>query len=122
MDIHDSGNMLPTEGFGNRHSRDHLFLRIPRNVGLNPPPALANRSYWIHTNIQCAECNVMNIVGYRYFCTTCAVSFCETCEQKGYPLTTQRTAHDISHNLLKMVPPLAASNAAATGTAPNRRK
>jgi hypothetical protein len=46
-----------------------------------------------------------DIVGYRYFCTMCATSFCETCEQNGLPRIVATTAHRHDHNLLKMVPP-----------------
>lgn len=102
MDLHDQVNTpLPN---GNKHPRDHYFLRICRDIGTQPSAAFANRSQWIHQNISCAECNVPNIVGYRYFCTVCAVSFCETCEQKGLPWSISQN-HSLEHNLLKMVPP-----------------
>eukprot|EP01032_Pedospumella_encystans_P022707 gene22707-25721_t len=102
MDLHDKDNTpLPN---GNKHPRDHYFLRICRDIGTQPSPAFANRSQWVHQGISCAECHVPTIVGYRYFCTVCAVSFCETCEQKGLPnVRTQN--HSLEHSLLKMVPP-----------------
>lgn len=110
MVIHDSGQALPIEcqrrnGEIPTHPRNHYFLRIPRDVGRNPPPMLVNRSNWQHRNISCAECNTPTIVGFRYFCTTCGTSFCESCEQQGLPRTTAAGVHQWSHNLLKMVPP-----------------
>ena len=86
------------------HPRDHSFLRICRDIGTQPPPAFANRSQWVHQGISCAECHVPTIVGYRYFCTVCAVSFCETCEQRGLP-NVRAQNHSLEHSLLKMVPP-----------------
>lgn len=116
MDIHDKGGdaALPTEqgrylfaapAASRRHPRDHLFLRVPRNLGRAPPPALANRSSWVHPRVACAECRVTPIVGYRYFCTVCATSFCEQCEQQGLPGARALGCHSDDHNLLKMVPP-----------------
>lgn len=89
----------------NRHPRDHYFLRIPRHVGDNPPPVLANRAGWVHAGVSCAECHTKDIVGYRYFCTMCGTSYCEACEQKGLPIAMRSGVHRSDHNLLKMIPP-----------------
>ena len=110
MDIHDTdGAFLNAELAAGRpsqqHPRDHYFLRICREVGRQPPPMLTNRSNWRHEGVSCFECKCPTIVGYRYFCTSCATSFCESCEQKGLPVSMTTTAHQYNHNLLKMVPP-----------------
>lgn len=120
MNRHDEIDVpLPCEmpsGTGISHQRDHYFLRISRDVGQGPPPMLANRSNWVHRGISCAECFTTNIVGYRYFCTVCATSYCEACEQKGLPTSTRTGTHRMEHNLLKMVPPPMAQ--VATSAAP----
>jgi hypothetical protein len=109
MDIHDlpTTQKLPSESAAGSvlHRRDHFFFRIRRNLGDDPPAALANRANWVHYGVSCAECRMPDVVGYRYFCTMCAVSFCETCEQSGLPQVVATTAHRHDHNLLKMVPP-----------------
>ena len=79
------------------HDPSHLFLRIPRAVGASPPPVLANRSRWRHEGVSCSVCPVDPIVGYRFFCTSCGVSICESCEQGG--------SHNPTHALLKMPKP-----------------
>ena len=74
----------------------HLFYRI--GVPVNSQeirPAVKNRSRWVHSGVECSVCR-SNVVGFRYFCTSCAVSLCESCEQKG--------SHRLDHNLLKMAP------------------
>lgn len=83
---------------------------------LSIPPILSNRLGWIHEGVRCDGCLQRNsnshagtttasdcewIVGYRYFCTTCATSYCESCEQSGV-----HHIHNVSHNLLKMMAPL----------------
>lgn len=99
------------------HPQDHFFLRIARPLKLEASPALQNRDDWKH-NVSCAECLCTPIVGYRYFCTSCGISFCESCEQKGLPKTTSTTSHSQSHNLLKMgLPPAAPSNTPKSKTA-----
>ncbi|KAJ1389694.1 hypothetical protein B484DRAFT_439864, partial [Ochromonadaceae sp. CCMP2298] len=103
--VFESGGLLPHETASHLHQRDHLFLRLPRDVGINAPPALSNRSAWQHVGVGCVECGLSQIEGFRFFCTTCAVSFCEFCEQKGAPTASPRTGHTIFHSLLKMVPP-----------------
>jgi hypothetical protein len=109
MDIHDLPTVksLPNEtSFTSTiHPRHHYFFRIRRDLGQDPPAALANRANWVHHGISCAECKTKDIVGYRYFCTMCATSYCETCEQNGLPNAVANTAHKHDHNLLKMVPP-----------------
>jgi hypothetical protein len=109
MDIHDLPRMqkLNSESSAGSapHRRDHIFFRIRKPLGDDPPAALANRANWVHYGVSCAECKTTDIVGYRYFCTMCATSFCETCEQNGLPVSVATTAHRQDHNLLKMVPP-----------------
>ncbi len=79
------------------HDPKHVFFRLSRHI-TRPPPQLGNRSVWIHpTEIKCFGCEISPIIGYRYFCTQCAVSLCESCEQQG--------KHEVSHALLKMTPP-----------------
>jgi hypothetical protein len=118
MDTHETSQMLPLEAndsFAQRHPRDHYFVRIARDVGRNPPAQLVNRSNWIHHGISCAECNTANIAGYRYFCPMCATSYCEACEQKGLPQALATSAHQLHHNLLKMVPPPVSSASMSGG-------
>ena len=72
--------------------QDHLFLRLTvDNYG--------GSQRGLHPGIKCVHCppNSQDIAGYRYFCTTCAVSLCESCELLG--------CHRLDHNLLKMAPP-----------------
>lgn len=92
------------------HPRDHYFLRIARPINRQAPPALLNRDNWCH-HVECAECLNPRIVGYRYFCTSCGTSYCETCEQKGLPRTLASTPHTQDHNLLKMGRPLETGHA-----------
>jgi hypothetical protein len=49
-------------------------------------PIFMDRSRWIH-NVNCTTCN-SPIIGYRFFCTLCAVSICESCEQRGNDTST----------------------------------
>ena len=89
--------------------RGHYFLRIGVPIDHETaPPALQNKSAWRHEGISCNACRSPTIVGYRYFCTSCALSICEGCEQRG--------AHRIDHNLLKMVPTHITSNEGRTAT------
>lgn len=77
----------------------HTFLRVPCYIDSNSPftPAiLRNRSDWVH-EATCSVCRDQ-VVGFRFFCSSCAVDLCETCEQQG--------EHDVSHSLLKMPPPI----------------
>jgi hypothetical protein len=78
-------------------SQQHVFFRIkkPLDDEQKNIPVFANRKPWIHENVHCVYCDE-DVVGFRYFCTTCAVSLCEKCEQKG--------CHTPEHNLLKMFP------------------
>lgn len=106
MDIYDCSNdYLPISreerDDEQDHPRNHYFLRIARPINRQAPPALLNRDNWCH-NVECAECLNPSIVGYRYFCTSCGTSFCESCEQKGLPRTTAAGGHTEDHNLLKM--------------------
>jgi hypothetical protein len=116
MDLHDGAQRLPDE-FRDlsmpRHPRDHYFVRIAKDVGHSPPPQLVNRASWIHHGISCAECMMPDIAGYRYFCPMCATSYCEACEQKGLPQALATSAHQLHHNLLKMVPPPISAGAPA---------
>lgn len=118
MDIYDTGStkLSSERSFGKgRHPRDHIFLRICHDVGPQPAAAFSNRSSWVHRNIQCAECHIPTIVGFRYFCTICATSFCEACEQKGLPEAIA-SGHSLTHSLLKMVPPQPSAASAAPST------
>ena len=83
-----------TEGF---HPANHVFFRIAQPSHTSTPPALLNRSDWVHKGVTCHQCHTKNIVGFRYFCTLCGVSMCEGCELVG--------AHDPAHPLLKMSKP-----------------
>jgi hypothetical protein len=123
MDTHDGTQRLPLEANNARspfvkpadvHPRNHHFVRIAKDVGRSPPPMLVNREEWRHAGISCAECGTAEIVGFRYFCTMCATSYCEACEQLGLPNSTANTPHTLDHNLLKMVPPKAQLPAART--------
>ena len=79
------------------NAHPHVFLRISKCIDSNStatPPLLRNRSTWSH-DASCSVCGG-GIVGYRYFCSCCAVDLCERCEQQGI--------HDASHSLLKMPP------------------
>lgn len=84
----------------NFHNPNHYFIRIKETRDIpnsSQPQLLSNRSGMRH-NIDCTHCN-MQIVGIRYFCTTCAINMCETCE------FSSNQWHNISHSLLKMQPP-----------------
>jgi next to BRCA1 gene 1 protein len=97
------------EANGCGHGPGHLFLRLPvpltanssrensSSLGSNTPPILSNRTRWVHEGVSCVGCGGENIVGYRFFCTVCGTSLCESCEQSG--------THDTGHTLLKMPPP-----------------
>ena len=66
------------------HPQDHLFFRVSKPVSrdmMSSIPIFMDRSRWFHF-LNCVICS-SSIVGYRYFCTLCAVSVCECCEQKG---------------------------------------
>ena len=80
----------------NFHDVHHIFYRIanPIIIERENRSVLINRSNWIHDGIGCALCKCSSIVGFRYMCTTCAVSICEECEQSG--------EHPLSHNLIKI--------------------
>lgn len=87
------------------HPRDHLFLRIAEPVNSNhyrTPGYLLNRSTWVHTGLSCGGCRSSPIVGYRYFCTACAESYCESCEVLGKACGSAGDAQQ--HNKLKMLP------------------
>jgi next-to-BRCA1 protein 1 len=89
----------------------HTFLRVSKPIPMllahenGAIPTLANRSEWIHHGVSCNNCEIASskdkqdnkITGYRYFCTMCAISLCEQCEQT--------CGHESSLALLKMVPP-----------------
>lgn len=77
------------------HFPAHVFFRISRPVNQHSPLLLHNRSEWKH-HLPCNSCSTL-IQGFRYFCTTCALSFCEACEIS--------CVHRKDHNLLKMAPP-----------------
>lgn len=83
----------------NFHEENHIFFRLPVPVSTSEPgPAFVNRTSWIH-EASCSSCAANPIVGFRFFCTQCGVSFCEFCEQSG------ASGHDRSHSLLKMGKP-----------------
>ena len=106
------------------HDSSHVFLRVNMRPGVSPvvrsiannnehyvegkggivPPLLSDRSSWKHKEV-CNECN-KEIVGYRFFCPSCSVSYCERCEFNG--------VHDSSHSLLKMGPPPVIDKAVVT--------
>lgn len=79
------------------HPASHVFFRIAQPSQSPTSPALQNRSDWVHKGVTCHQCHAKNIVGFRYFCTSCGVSICEGCEMVG--------VHDPSHPLLKMAKP-----------------
>ena len=83
----------------NFHDVHHVFYRIanPIDLSMEKRPAMMNRSEWIHEGIACSSCKRLSIVGFRYMCTTCAVSLCEECEQSG--------DHPVTHNVIKMAIP-----------------
>jgi len=114
MDKYDRGEHMPNQVRPNgtvpaAHPRNHYFIRIAQDIGTRPSAAFANREVWTHHRVSCAECSVTPIVGYRYFCTVCATSYCELCEQRGLP-GAHAQGHTIQHNLLKMVPPPESQN------------
>jgi next to BRCA1 gene 1 protein len=86
------------EASGSGHGPGHIFLRIPLPLTQtrDNPPIISNRSRWTHEGVNCVICEG-SIVGYRYFCTVCGTSLCESCEQAG--------SHDLTHSLLKMPAP-----------------
>ncbi len=104
MDDYDAELVTAAEGIklrgdisDSKHPQTkHLFYRMSVPQVRTCPPACQNRASWVHSEISCSACRIPTIIGYRYFCTTCAVSLCESCEQNG--------AHRIDHNLLKMAP------------------
>ena len=100
FDLCEACVKLNDEEKTNFHNRDHLFLRISKPVSFNDattPTVLVSRSRMVH-NINCTNCR-NGIVGLRYFCTSCAINLCESCE-----LISNRF-HDVSHNMMKMKPP-----------------
>lgn len=87
----------------NQHPDDHTFLRISKPTDAAAKPAiLGDKSAWIHKNIPCRECKTLSIVGFRYFCVCCAISFCAHCEQGSLSHTISTTSHNSSHHLMKM--------------------
>jgi next to BRCA1 gene 1 protein len=99
------------EANGCGHGPGHLFLRLPvphtrissredsssqSIVHPQYPPILSNRTRWVHEGVTCVGCDE-SVVGYRFFCTICGTSLCESCEQSG--------THDVTHTLLKMPSP-----------------
>jgi next to BRCA1 gene 1 protein len=89
------------EANGCGHGPGHIFLRLPLPLNYSSrgpvnPPILSNRSQWTHEGVSCVTCQG-EVVGYRYFCTVCGTSLCESCEQLG--------SHDVTHSLLKMSAP-----------------
>lgn len=82
------------------HNSTHIFYRVPSTPLTSEylPLALCNRSSWVHSKFSCATCEVPQIIGYRYLCTQCGTSYCESCEQL--------RGHDITHNMLKIGQPV----------------
>jgi hypothetical protein len=77
------------------HEESHVFVRLTKKQ--SDSKLFMSKADWIHPDVECAKCNTLPIVGYRYFCTACGTSLCEYCEQHGL--------HDITHAMLKMPPP-----------------
>jgi hypothetical protein len=73
------------------HPQNHLFLRISQSINevQVKPPLVQNRENWRHEGIACSSCGIATIVGFRYTCTSCAISFCEECEQSGLSITSK---------------------------------
>lgn len=112
------------------HPEGHYFIRLKETKpslpalpmspsagfpGINPtwnkqriPWLLMNRENMIHQE-KCVHC-AQQIIGLRYFCTSCAVNMCEACEVMSH------TFHDVTHNLLKMQPPVAVATHPTTTT------
>ena len=84
----------------NFHDVHHIFYRIANPVDIDNERRviLMNRSEWMHHGIGCTSCKCKSIVGFRFMCTTCAVSLCEECEQSG--------EHPLAHNLIKIAMPI----------------
>lgn len=84
----------------NFHDNSHYFIRVAKDVKLlsQVPHILTNKSGMIHDGVLCTNCKA-TIVGFRYFCTTCAVNICQSCE------ITSMKFHNINHNLVRMRPP-----------------
>lgn len=104
------------------HQLDHYFLRLKNSpVCAHPssvlpdltstadpvPQVYTDRSMWHHKEL-CHSCSG-HITGYRYFCSSCCVSFCAQCEFS----RLDSIGHDWSHSLLKMPPPPSALSATA---------
>ena len=76
-----------------------------------------DRSTWHHQQ-SCETCQGA-IIGYRYFCPSCCMSFCAQCEfNRGTAANTDtdRGGHDVSHSLLKMSPPSPPDSLSTTRT------
>ncbi len=60
------------------HDDTHLFYRVATNNAGQPsePAALRSRSRWTHNEMYCGPCDKL-IIGYRYYCEFCDMSFCE---------------------------------------------
>ena len=97
MDAHDMEHPARQ-----RHPSSHIFLRCAKEYSSTKPQhgMLQNRTGWVH-NAQCSECT-SPVIGFRYFCTTCGISFCESCEQSFLPNSHQRHGHTLDHSLLKL--------------------
>lgn len=80
------------------HAKTHLFYRIAKSGRYAKNAAVMRHRDWRHDRIRCEGCKISTIVGFRFFCTVCGISFCEACEQLG--------SHPVEHNMLKMGPPL----------------
>jgi hypothetical protein len=86
----------------NGHKPHHLLLKIANSELYTKSPQIASRKEWIHEGHQCSACKVSPIIGYRFMCTTCGISLCESCEFDG--------AHDVRHSRLKLAQPVNNAN------------
>ena len=84
------------------HSPHHQFLRLkalPCSDHKEAHQLSIDCSERRHDDV-CNRCK-SDIFGFRYFCSSCCVSFCSQCQS----MNNNSCSCDASYNLLKMMPP-----------------